>query len=275
MRILKVSARTLLWLLGAAVLAVAVSCLFERENGVTLLSFAGLRLTVTGVGGAAAFLTIVLFCQLWVFERRKRKEASAAVWANAFGFGLLPGAVVWKIFEHRTVLGTGTALFEPLRGIPFLTAEGCFLPSRIELVLAGLCFAAVVLWLILRREDLPDNGDLLLTALCIWTTVRAFTEGFRAFPFLRAGKINLTQILLLAGAYLALGVWSRRPGRTQKSTAFTVLEWVIAVGCGIVMVLHTAGILTVGSAAADTAVNAGCTILSMLLILLAGKDSRN
>ena len=70
-------------------------------------------------------------------------------------------------------------------------------------------------------------------------------------------------------------VIAERPGRTQKSTAFTVLEWVIAVGCGIVMVLHTAGILTVGSAAADTAVNAGCTILSMLLILLAGKDSRN
>ena len=277
MRIIRLLFIALTWLLTAAVLAMAVSSAFERGSGETLISFGDLRFSVTGTGGAAAFLTIALFTLIWNATIQKRKAGiriPLPIWLNAVGFGLLPGAAVWKVFEHTTVLGRGTNLTEPIPDIPFLTADGCFLPSRIDFILALLCFTAIILWLILRKKDVPGNGDVLLAVLCVWGMIRAFTEGFRETTFIRAGNVSLTQIILLLIADIPLAVWTSRTGRNKKSTAFTVLGWAAVVSCETVMALNTAGTLSSGSGIGDLAVNAGCTVLGMLLILLAGKDSR-
>ena len=53
-----------------------------------------------------------------------------------------------------------------------------------------------------------------------------------------------------------------------------MLEWIAVLSCETVLILNNAGILSAGSRIGDMAVNAGCVILSMILMLSAGKDSR-
>lgn len=277
MRIFRVLLHVLLWMLAAAILAVAVSSIAERGEGETLLSFIGFRFSITGVGGAASFLVIVLFAELWMADSRKRNGEAALSSGNrlnAVGFGLLPGAAAWKVFEHTTTLGRGKPVFEPLPEIPFLTADHCFLPSRIEMVLSLLCFLAFVGWLILRKDDLPGNGDLLLAVLCVWGMIRTWTEGLRTEPFLRAGNVNITQILFSAAALIPMGVWASRLEKAKKSTVFTALEWIAVLGCVCIMILNSSGVFSAGSGIGDFSINAGCAVLSILLILLTGKDSR-
>ena len=66
----------LAWILSATVFAIAVSSLAERGKGETLLSFIGLRFTVTGVGAAIVFLTIALFALFWNAAVQPRKQGT-------------------------------------------------------------------------------------------------------------------------------------------------------------------------------------------------------
>ena len=236
-----------------------------------------MQITGTGIGAIISLLMLLLFSGLRAAEIQKKNDAgfSSAEMPDALGFGLFPGIAAWKIFEKGTALGKGIELFDPVGEIPLITEGSRFAVSRAEAVLAALCFAAMILWLIFRKEDLPANGDLLLTVLCVWGLLRAFTEGFREETILRAGSINLTQILLLAAADVSLAVWTVRMEAAQKSTAFSVLEWIAVLSCEAVMVLNTADVLSAGSRIGDMAVNAGCAVLCMLLMLSAGKDSRS
>lgn len=276
MRILKKLLWALLILVTAAVVMVGVSTLAERREGEAIVSFLRMRITVTGIGAAFAYLTIVLFAGLKLADLRKRKN-TAAGWGerlNAVGFGLLPGAAVWKVFEQATLLAYGEDICEPLPAIPFVTAEGRFAPTHIEMIGAIACFALILLWLILRKKDLPGNGDLLLTVLCVWSLFRVFTEAFREESLLRAGNLDLITVLFLLLADICLAVWTVRRQRTQKSTAFTVLEWFAVLCSEAVIVLTAAGILTAGSRIGDLAIHTGCVILCAALMLPAGKDSR-
>ena len=235
-----------------------------------------LRFTATAAGAAISLAVFLLFGIFRLAETRKRTgmETPSGNVLNAVGFGLFPGIAVWKLFEQSMPSGKGIACFEPLDGIPLITEGGNFTVSRAEMILACLCFAALVIWLILRKEDVPANGDLFLIFLCVWGLIRGFTEFFRQETYLRAGNVNLTQVLMLILADVPLAVWTVRLDTMQKSTAFSVLEWIAVLSCEAVTVLTTGGVLSAGSSIGDTAVIAGCMILCMLLMLPAGMDSR-
>ena len=236
-----------------------------------------MKITFAGIGGMAAIITLIFFAGLWILETRKRTGADLRTGQilNGIGFGMLPGIAVWKIFESEIPPGRGTELFDPIGAIPWITEDGRFALSRIEMILAAVCFLGIILWLIARKEDLPGNGDLLLTVLCIWGLIRGFTEGLRAESFFRAGNISISQIGVLAAADVAMAVWTVRLDEAQKSTAFAILEWIAVLSCEAVTVLNTADILSAGSAVGDLAVNAGCAALCMALMLMTGRDSRN
>ena len=234
-----------------------------------------MRITVNGAGAIISVLVLLLFAGFRIMETRKRtEEISSGEILNAIGFGILPGLAIWKIFEQYTVLGTGTESFDPIRELPLITEKGCFAVSRTEILLAALSFAAVVLWLSFRKDELPGNSDLLLTVLCVWGMLRAFTDGLRETTLLRAAGVNLTQIVMLLLADLSLTVWTVRLEAAQKNTAFAVLEWIAVLSAQAVMVLNTTGVLSAGSPVGDLVVNGGCMILCLLLILSAGKESR-
>ena len=276
MKVLKAILRTIAAILTSAVLAAGISTLTEHGSGETLFSFQFLRFTVAGIGGALSFLVILLFGAIRLTGLRRRGGSTGMIGErlNAVGFGMLPGAAVWKLFEMNTTLGRGKEVFEPLPELPLITAEGHFAPSWIELICCLICFTAILAWLAFRRHELPGNGDLMMTVVCVWGMFRSFTEHFRAEPFAYAGCINITQIILFVMTDICLAVWTVRKERMQKSTVFTVLQWIAVLSCQTAAVLTDGGILSAGSQIGDLAVTAGCTILCTLLMLLAGKDSR-
>ena len=234
-----------------------------------------MRITVTSAGAIISLMILLLFSGLRVINTRKQaEEISAGEILNSIGFGILPGLAIWKIFEQYTVLGNGTESFDPIRDIPLFTEKGRFTVSRTEILLAVLCFAAVVLWLAFRRDEIPGNSDLLLTVLCVWGMLRAFTEGLRETTLLRAAGVNLTQVLMMLLADFSLTVWTIRLEAAQKNTAFAVLEWIAVLSAQAVMVLNTTGVLSAGSQIGDLVVNGGCMVLCLLMILSAGKESR-
>ena len=73
---------------------------------------------------------------------------------------------------------------------------------------------------------------------------------------------------------ICLTVWTVRRGQKQKSTGMTALEWIAVAGCGALILLQEAGILSMGSEIADFSASAGCALLAAALILSAGRDSR-
>lgn len=235
-----------------------------------------MRITATGIGAGIAGVALLLFAALYLgsIRRSRGKPLPFGEWVNALGFGLLPGIALWKIFEMNTFLKAGREIPEPLPGFPWLTAEGRFLPSRIELAAAVLLFTGIVLWMILRKREVPGNGDTLITVACLWCCARMFTETLRAQPLWTLGGTNLIQIAFFLGAMGCLTAWTVRRERAQKSTALTILEWLAVLCCGAAEILNTAGILSVGSGIGDWMVNLGCSVLMAILILTAGADSR-
>ena len=231
---------------------------------------------MTAAGAAAAALTAFLFFLYRLRGIRKRTGAriTAGEFVNAVGFSLLPGLAFWKAFEPYILSYTGKEVPAPLPLLPWVTAEGRFYPSRIETAALVIAFTAIVLWLVFRKEDLPGNGDLLLSVICVWAAIRSVTESFRQDPLAGIGPVSLFVCLSIAAGLLCLAIWTARRGRKTKNAGLTILDWLAVIACGAVMILQDAGVLPLGSGIADLAARCGCAVLSMVLILITGKDSR-
>ena len=230
-----------------------------------------IRLTVGAASIILAFLVWVLFIWLWLADRKKRaggKKPAAGDWLNALGFGLLPAIMIRKGFENISTTLSGAKVSEPLPMIPWLTEDGCYIPCRIELMAAVICFGIVCLWLILRESDLPGNGDLLLTTLSIWAAVRIFMEGFRQEPW------NILRYLCCGIMICCLAWWTVRRNRVCRGPGRTAADWMTVLICIAMLTVSAEGILTVGSPIGDMAVIAGCALLAETMTLIAGSDCR-
>ena len=232
--------------------------------------------TIALAGLGTTLFMVFLFTMLWAAGIRKRNQArlTAGDWGNAVGFGLLPGIAAWKAFEaFAGSTGNGKALFQPIRDIPWFSAEGLFVPARIEFCAAVFLLAGIVIWLIARRDDVPGNGDVLITVLCLWGAVRSVTEGLRKDPP-RLGPVSIVIMTAVAAELICLAVWTVRRGQKQKSAVMTALEWAAVTGCGVLILVQEAGVLSMGGEIANLAAAAGCAVLASALILSAGRDSR-
>ena len=234
-----------------------------------LFEFLGITVTVTGAYAALSIAVMILFMSVWLVGRKKRtgKEIFAGQVMNGIGFGLLPALSVLKAFQDiRT--GTGAHVFEPLPLCRWITENGYFMPCRIELAAAAGSFILMCLWLIIRKSEMPDNGDLLMTAVCIWAAIRLVTEDFRSEPqdlFRYASCITLSGCMIL---------WSARRTRMIHAAARMAAD-LLAIGICIAVNLITAkGILSVGSSIGDFAVKTGTAVLALLLTLMAGGEIR-
>ena len=235
-----------------------------------LTEIGGVKVTVKLAAGGFSLLVLALFALLWLLDRKKRAGGNApfGAWMNAAGFGLLPAAAVWKAFEHHTAAGAGSEVTEPLPLIRWLTVGGKYAPCRIELAAALLCFGAVCLWLIIRKDDLQDQGDLLLTTLCLWAGILVVTEGFRP---------EINKLIRYAGCgmiLLCMIWWTVRRHRIRPAPGRAVAGLGAAAACIGRIAVTTEDILSVGSAIGDLAVITGCAVLMVLLALLCGNDSR-
>lgn len=274
MKVLKRIVQGLIGLLLAAAAAVAVSTWVYPETNDELVLYRGFRLGVAGVGAGIALLVLLSFANGWIGVRNRKGGARfPGTLLNGIGFGLLPGIAVWKAFEHLTAAGAGTEIPEKIPQAAWFTAEGRVLPCRIELALAVLAFGAVILWLVLRKEDLPENGDLLPVSLTLWGTARCLTGVLHATRRFFPDVPWAVTAIALAVMGICLTGWIRRSFRLQKNTGY-------AYACIPVFAVFAAGILLQDlqvlsvNPLADGAIRIVCALLAMKAVICMGRVSR-
>ena len=237
--------------------------------GEVLFEAAGMKVTVTGVSVLVSALVLILFAGLWLSGRKKRtgREIFAGQVMNGIGFGLLPALAVLKAFNEAGT-GAGAKVTEPLPCVGWLSMSGFYMPGRIETAAAAAMFAFLCLWLIFRREELPDNGDLIMISVCIWAAIRLVTEDFRREP------VDLFRYASCATVLLCAVIWSVRRAGCIRMPVRTVADLTAVCIC-IAANLMTAGhILSAGSEIADYAVKTGTAALMLILTLMTGGDLR-
>ncbi len=274
MKVFRLIVQALAGILLAAAAALAVSTWGLAGENDELFSAAGLRLGVCGAGAGLAVLVMLAFADGWIGERKRRGgDSFPGTLLNGLGFGLLPGAVVWKIFEQLSFLSGGAAVQEGIPAWPWLTENGFCAPCRIEISLGIAAFTAVILWLILRKEELPENGDLLPVSLMLWGTIRLISEAFRASEAALPGVPGLP-VYAAAGIMLVILLsWTRRAFRNQKNTGYAFACIPVFLAASAVIVLQQTGLLTVNPAA-DTAIRGACALLAMKAVVCMGRVTR-
>ena len=234
-----------------------------------LFETAGITVDIKGIYAMLSILVMILFTALWLTDRKKktRKPFFAGQVMNAIGFGLLPSLAILKAFQQMST-GTGTSVFEPIPMVRWMTEHGCFVPGRIEAIAAVLGFLFLSLWLIVRKKEMPDNGDLLMIAICIWAAIRLITENLRNKP------MDLFRIASCGVMILCMLIWSVRRMKKQYTPGRTGIDLLAAGICIAVNLTASKGIMSVGSRIGDFCVQTGSALLLLLLTLMTGGDLR-
>ena len=229
----------------------------------------GITFTVTAVYGIMSVIVLLLFMTWWLMNRKKRtgKPIFAGQVMNGIGFGLLPALAFLKAFQDISY-GKGAAVIDPLPQVRWLCQEGFYRPMRIEAAAALFLFLLLCVWLILRREEFPDNGDLLMIAVCLWAVIRLGTEDFRLEPHILFHFASSVTVLL------CLIIWTVRRARICRMPLRTAAEMTAVTVCLVLNILTTMGVLSAGSEIADFAVEIGSALLAMILTLITGSDVR-
>lgn len=235
----------------------------------TLFEIAGIHVTITGAGVAVSLLVMILFEALWLTDRKKKTGVPifAGQVMNGIGFGLLPALAVLKAFTEMNE-GAGVRVFEPLPMVRWVTEAGFFRCARTESAAAVLCFLLVCLWLIFRKNELPDNGDLLMIAVCIWADIRLITENLRSNP------ADLFRYASCAVMIACIVIWSVRRMKKQYSPGRTALDLMAAGICIAINLVTAKAVMTTGSEIGDFAVKTGSALLLLMLVLMTGGDLR-
>ncbi len=261
-------------ILLSAATALAVSIWALAGENDTLILSGPLRLSVCGLGAGAALLTALAFADGWIGERKRRGgDRRPGTLLNGIGFGLLPGAAVWKIFEQNTYLNAGEAVGKGIPALPFVTENGLYQPASLEMILALAAFAGLVIWLALRKTEPEENGDLLGVSLTLWGTVRLITEGFRAPEAARLGTELLPVYLSAAVMLLYLLIWTRRALRKKENTGYALA--CVPVFCVFSAVVILQGLKVISlNPGADLAIRAAGALLAMKAVICMGRISR-
>lgn len=255
-------------LLSAGFALAASAWIFPKEQD-ELFSIASFRLGISGAGTGLAVLVLLLFSDGWIGQRKRWGKAVFPVSLfQGIGYGLLPAIAVFKAFAHFTSSGIGKPVPEGIGQFPWLTAEGNYLPCRLEMILALICFGAMTLWLILRREELPENGDLLFVSLTLWAACRLVTETFRGPEGIRIPVCIAAAVLLIC-----LLVWTGRAFRHKQNTGYAGICIPVFLVFTAGIFLQDAGILSVNTRA-DLAIRIVCVLLVMKAVLCMGRVSR-
>ena len=222
--------------------------------------------TMAMYGACAAALVGLLFALGWLIRTKKNGGLLAEAIPDALGFGLLPGAAVWAVFEHWTPLGKGLPVMEPIPVGTWWTPDGMFAPARVEMTLLLVCFAGMCLWLALRRREELPRGEVLCVGLALWATVRMITEGLRQEQYTVLGGHRMVLYAAMCILLLLAVRWAMKDRRPRNQAAVWLM-WIAFLAAIAVPVLQGQGLMTVGSDIGDLLVKAGCAAVCLLLAL--------
>lgn len=214
-------------------------------------------------GAAAGFISAGLLVSLI-------RKTGIGKMTNASGLGLLPGLTVACIFRSVSSPQGGFVWAVPFTGgtvtvNPFLAEAALFLAA----------FAATMLWLIFRKTNAPDNGDLLLTAIALCGTARLllimFATVIPGSPMIWSWR---PQALAFAFTLIPLAVWTIRLGRSDMKKGYIPLCWFVFLAAGTGIVMRTAGKWSVPMETVDAAVTTALILLLLKSVCCMGRVSR-
>ena len=262
-------------LLASAMLAVAVTMLIFPSEPELLCAFGPVRVCVAGIGCAFSLLTVLAFADIWICFMRKRTNADTpGNTVNGVGFGLLPGLAMLCFFLQYTSFGKGCRLPDYLPAIPWITENGILYPCRTEAVLILSAFAAICIWLVLRKTDIPPDGDLLPVSLTLLCTVCILSYGIRKQWTPIAWMPDLRMCIPCAMMLLCLIYWICRSARMKKNTGYILFcTPVFMAGCAV-LVTGASGLLRIGRQPADMIVRTVCGLLCMKAVICMGRVTR-
>ena len=262
-------------ILLAGLTAIAMGTWGLPEENDLLYEISGFRISVSGIGAGISLLTVLAFADGWAALRKKQGEQQGStdgVW-NGLGFGLLPGIAVWKCFEQATAMRIGAAVPEGMQVIAMFSSEGRYLPARMEICLALILFLLTVIWLMVRKQPFPGNGDLAGVALTLWGGGRLITDACHgeACLFGLGGVTGWIAAGLMAAVLIH---WTGRTIRQRKNIGY-------AWACAPVFVLSIAavtlirnGIPELGNPPAEAVLTVCFTLLAVKSVLCMGRVSR-
>ena len=274
MGVIRKTLQALAGLILAALAAAVMSTWGLPEENDLLFAFGSVRISVSGIGAGLSLLTVLAFADGWILARKsKEKTGNGRLW-NGIGFGLLPGIAVWKCFEQAASQNIGTEVPKGIPQIAWIMEDGKFLPARIELLLAVVLFAAMAVWLIARRESLPDNGDLTGVSLALWCTGRLITDEFHGS---QPGLFGAGSIMgwLAAGIMLIILIhWSGRTIRQRKHTGYIPVCTVLFLLSVALIVLIRNRILPLDNPPAELVLICIGALLALKAVICMGRVSR-
>lgn len=225
-------------------------------------------------GAGLSLLTCLIFTLLWNAFFRRRGGRGFGTLMNGAGFGLLPAIAVWKSFEPDMTGVAASAEADRMWTPGTLSFLRDPMPARPELFLILLCFLALSLWVILRKEDLTGNGDVLAVSATLWSTVTWITEPLHGEAGFRLLSMNVRFPVAFALMLLCLALWIWRGSEEQKNTGYALACVLVFLGGAVMTALLRTGRVTTGSGTADFAIQAGCALLAMKAVLCMGRVSR-
>ena len=223
------------------------------------------------IGGVLALMALAVLALWYARAARKAGEPpEGGLLPAGLGFGLLPALATGLIFLQDTSLGRGVPLMEPMEEIAWLSAEGRFMPCRIESLLCLICFAGLCLWLMFRKAPLSGGWETAETGLCLWAGIRLMSESLRAENVTVVSGMHLLRFVYAALMLVLLLVRVVRGGRAHRGQALVSLA-VFAVAVAAVLLTGN-GILTTGSDMSDLIVCGGGAALASAAVLMAGGE---
>ena len=251
----------------------------------TVFAIGSFEVTTVMLGIPAALLLWVLLAL--IFSRMYRKT----VWEgtlngtvtgkrlNAAGFGLLPALAVFSLFTEGTEMALGRVSHSGWLENTLLTAvnaegQNVYRTGRILAIGLILLFTLLVLWLTMRRERIPDRGDILLTALteagglAVVTSLLCREDGMR---------IGLLPVQLCIGFLLIaipLTVWTVRNRREKKNTAYIAVCWAVFILSAAAAAVREYTVLLGNGTATLAAVRTGAGLLAVKAALCLGRVER-
>ena len=199
---------------------------------------------------------------------------------NAIGFGLLPALAVFLLFTEGTEWMIGRVsnsgwLKDTLFTVVNTEGQSAYRLGRFAVIGLIILFALLVLWLTMRRERIPDNGDVLLTAMTELGGLVTVMETLCRTDSTRMGPVPVMLIAGLILILIPLTVWTARNGRKKKNTAFIAVCWtVFLISAAAIAVREYTGYLGTDTVT-RAAIRTGACLLAVKAAFCLGRVERN
>lgn len=195
--------------------------------------------------------------------------------AGALGIALLPAVAIMCLFGAGTPADEGVPMHLAfLKGTWFASNRETWAVLHLESVILLLLFAALMLWIVLRKTDIAPDRDILFVALTLLGAEQVALGRLHAGEFMTVGAFGILQP---AGAFLMLLcmlLWSLRVLRRGGHGGLTLVCWLVFLIGLTPQALRMLTGLTAGHLLYDELILWGCLLLSLKAVLCMGRVSR-